>query len=51
MKLEFSSDETIDHFKTPWWDKFHDAVDSDDFSRANAIVVGADGKRGRVSES
>ena len=30
LHLEFSSDETIDHFNTPWWKSFHDAVDSDD---------------------
>jgi hypothetical protein len=30
LHLEFSSDETIDHFHTPWWKSFHDAVDSDD---------------------
>ena len=46
MKLEFSSDETIDHFETPWWDAFHKAVDTDDFSAANSMVVGADGSAG-----
>jgi hypothetical protein len=45
MKLEFSSDETINNFGTPWWDAFHKAVDSD-FSAANAMVVGADGTAG-----
>ncbi len=30
LHLEFSSDETIDHFHTPWWKSFHEAVDSDD---------------------
>jgi hypothetical protein len=30
LHLEFSSDETIDHFHTPWWNSFHAAVDSDD---------------------
>jgi hypothetical protein len=30
LHLEFSSDETIDHFHTPWWKSFHAAVDSDD---------------------
>jgi hypothetical protein len=30
LHLEFSSDETIDHFSTSWWQRFHDAVDSDD---------------------
>ena len=27
MKVEFDARETINHFKTPWWDKFHTAVD------------------------
>ncbi len=45
MKLEFSSDETIDSFETPWWDRFHKAVD-DGFSAANAMVVGPDGNAG-----
>jgi hypothetical protein len=26
---EFDSDETIDHFNTPWWTSFHAAVDAD----------------------
>src|SRR6266498_3515576 len=30
LHLEFSSDDTIDHFHTPWWSKFHAAVDDDD---------------------
>jgi hypothetical protein len=27
IELEFQAAETIDHFKTPWWDSFHQAVD------------------------
>ena len=27
---EFDSDETIDHFVTPWWQAFHDAVNRSD---------------------
>ncbi len=46
MKLEFSSDETIDHFHTPWWDAFHRAVDKDDFSSANGMITGANGTAG-----
>jgi hypothetical protein len=30
LHMEFSSDETIDHFHTPWWSSFHSAVDDDD---------------------
>jgi hypothetical protein len=36
---EFDSDETIDHFRTPWWNSFHDAVDRDDAS-ARAMIDG-----------
>ena len=36
---EFDSDETIDHFRTPWWQTFHDAVDRDDAS-ARAMIDG-----------
>jgi hypothetical protein len=28
LLLEFDSDETIDHFSTPWWDRFHQTVDN-----------------------
>ncbi len=41
---EFDSDETIDHFHTPWWNSFHTAVDRDDAS-ARAMI---DGKFGIV---
>jgi len=41
MKLEFSSDETINNFGTPWWDAFHTAVDAD-FSPATRAVIGSD---------
>jgi hypothetical protein len=27
VHTEFDSDETIDHFSSPWWSQFHDAVD------------------------
>jgi hypothetical protein len=30
LELEFDSDETIDHFTTPWWRALHAAVDADD---------------------
>ncbi|MGJ4945046.1 hypothetical protein ACQR1W_31085 [Bradyrhizobium sp. HKCCYLS1011] len=36
---EFDSDETIDHFRTPWWNSFHEAVDRDDAS-ARAMIDG-----------
>ncbi|HEX3967600.1 MAG TPA: hypothetical protein VHW70_06515 [Edaphobacter sp.] len=43
---EFDSDETIDHFHTPWWNSFHSAVDNGDASaramidNKTAIVMG-----------
>jgi hypothetical protein len=37
MKLEFDARETINHFKTKWWDSFHKAVDQG-FSEANSMV-------------
>jgi hypothetical protein len=47
IELEFDSDETIDHFSTPWWQSFHDAVDNSDEAasqvlkdRSFAIVTG-----------
>jgi len=40
IQLEFDSDETIDHFHTPWWNAFHSAVDNND-SLAHKM---ADGK-------
>jgi hypothetical protein len=36
---EFDSDETIDHFRTPWWNSFHAAVDKGDAS-ARAMIDG-----------
>ncbi len=49
IHCEFDSDETIDHFHTPWWRSFHSAVDNGDAAaRAmidghSAIVVGLAG--------
>jgi hypothetical protein len=39
LKLEFDSDETIDHFTSPWWARFHSAVDDSDAAAA-ALVDG-----------
>ena len=40
-QLEFDSDETIDHFHTPWWDSFHKAVDKGgDYALAHYMVDG-----------
>ena len=35
LGLEFDSDETIDHFTTPWWSALHAAVDADDKAYAD----------------
>ena len=46
LMLEFDSDETIDHFHTPFWNEFHQAVDESDeaagslVNRKFAIVTG-----------
>src|SRR5262249_49496200 len=37
---EFDSDETIDHFRTPWWERFHRAVD-DSNARARQMIDGS----------
>ncbi|MFK8910539.1 OmpL47-type beta-barrel domain-containing protein [Streptomyces sp. YS-3] len=39
VKLEFDSDETIDHFDhQQWWAAFHQAVDDDDRARIDGMV-------------
>ena len=49
IHTEFDSDETIDHFTTPWWTSFHQTVDrGDTYARAmingdTAIIVGLAG--------
>jgi hypothetical protein len=42
IKCEFDSGETVNHFKTSWWQKFHDAVDNSDKAAHDLI----DGKKG-----
>ena len=39
LLLEFDSDETVDHFYTPWWRRFHDAVDAGDGIGADASLL------------
>jgi hypothetical protein len=50
LHCEFDSDETIDHFDTPWWNSFHDAVDNsvDDFD-INERYFKERGERGRYA--
>ncbi len=46
LGIEFDSDETIDNFDTPWWNRFHDAVDTSDVfaselvNSEHAIIAG-----------
>src|SRR5207237_6322061 len=37
-QCEFDSDETIDHFNTPWWNLFHVAVDTGDNSIPQSML-------------
>jgi hypothetical protein len=50
LEVEFDSDETIDHFNTPWWNTLHHAVDnSDDNAVNNALFKEPDGSIGRYA--
>jgi hypothetical protein len=35
LQIEFDSDETIDHFHSPWWTKFHSLVDQEDAQKSS----------------
>jgi hypothetical protein len=39
IQVEFDSDETIDHFNSPFWSTFHRAVDDDGCSGSGGIPV------------
>lgn len=50
LEVEFDSDETIDHFNTPWWNTLHHAVDhGDDAAVNNALFKEPDGSMGRYA--
>ena len=50
LEVEFDSDETIDHFNTPWWNTLHHAVDNtSDDAVNNALFTQADGSLGRYA--
>ena len=50
LEVEFDSDETIDHFNTPWWNTLHHAVDNgDDAAVNNALFKEPDGSMGRYA--
>jgi hypothetical protein len=39
IHIEFDSEETVDHFSSPWWQEFHAAVDDSD-TKAQAMIDG-----------
>jgi hypothetical protein len=50
LEVEFDSDETIDHFNTPWWNTLHHAVDNgDDAAVNNTLFKEPDGSLGRYA--
>jgi hypothetical protein len=50
LEVEFDSDETIDHFDTPWWNSLHHAVDNSTDSAVNeALFKEPDGSLGRYA--
>jgi hypothetical protein len=50
IEVEFDSDETIDHFNTPWWNSLHHAVDnSSDAAVNDALFKEPDGSLGRYA--
>jgi hypothetical protein len=50
LEVEFDTDETIDHFKTPWWNTLHHAVDnSSDAAVNDALFKEPDGAMGRYA--
>src|SRR6266436_2012572 len=50
LEVEFDSDETIDHFNTPWWNTLHHTVDnSNDAAVNDALFKEPDGSLGRYA--
>jgi hypothetical protein len=50
LEVEFDSDETIDHFNTPWWNTLHHAVDNTSDAAVNdALFKEPDGSMGRYA--
>ena len=50
LEVEFDSDETIDHFNTPWWNAFHQSVDHGDDAAVNSgLFKEPDGTLGRYA--
>jgi hypothetical protein len=49
LQCEFDSDETIDHFDTPWWNSFHDAVDQTFDLQVNERFFKENGDLGRYA--
>jgi hypothetical protein len=38
IEVEFDSDETIDHFNSPWWNTLHHAVDNNSDDQVNQML-------------
>ena len=50
LEVEFDSDETIDHFNTPWWNSLHHAVDNSSDDAVNtSLFKEPDGSLGRYA--
>jgi hypothetical protein len=49
IECEFDSDETIDHFDTPWWNSFHSAVDNSSDDQVNESLFKVQGDLGRYA--
>ena len=48
IEVEYDSDETIDHFNSPWWNAFHSAVDNKSDDEVNQLFFKEpDGSIGR----
>jgi hypothetical protein len=45
LETEFNSDETVDHFLSPWWDKLHNAVQQDEAEWALALSTNREAPR------
>ena len=50
IEVEFDSDETIDHFDSPWWNTLHKAVDNNSNDQVNQMLFKEpDGSIGRYA--
>jgi hypothetical protein len=49
IEVEFDSDETIDHFDSPWWNTLHHAVDNSSNDQVNQTLFNTQGVYGIVT--